>query len=262
MEDLIIDIPNLVILVSTFIANAILDEYFIMSHLEQLLNPYISSNDQFQAASLATEIFIAIAEQTSFPKLRELYRKSKLDLSKLLPLEQPNSEDLIAFLSEKDLSDLLPQLTYGSHLEKMLHERSSGEDIINWIQENVPQDVQEDVSFCRHFVSCILKQIGTSETLEQQTFQEFAPTLKHFLVTENLQRNCLFEVQLFCYHANFPTGLMERLFEYLYSFEIATAEVFIMWAEDEGVIEGKKESLNQTNKWLNKLKQQIEDEED
>jgi len=48
---------------------------------------------------------------------------------------------------------------------------------------------------------------------------------------------------------------MEYLFEYLYSFEIVTAEVFIMWFEDESVTE---ECRKQTNKWCNKLKEQIE----
>jgi len=187
---------------------------------------------------------------------------------KLLPKEHQNTQGLIQFLGDKELNDLLPQLTYGSKLEDLLHqkERPNSQAVLKWIAENVPEDVREDVTFCRHFVRCVLQIVATaireSEAQEKQIFKEFDPTLKSLLSTESLQRNCLFETQLFCFNANFPKGLMERIFEYLYSFEIVMAEVFIMWVEDEGVMEGKKESITQTSKWLNKLRQQIEEEED
>jgi len=193
-------------------------------------------------------------------KLRELYRKSKLDLIKLLPPQQRNIKDLIKLLQEKGLSDLLPQITYGNTIEKMIKEHTSGQGILNWISENVPEDIQKDVTFCRHFVRYVLQAISNNTTLSKDVdnrFKEFVPILKLLLGTEFLQQNCLFEVQLFCLNTNFPQGLLERIFEYLYSFEIVTPSIFILWEEDEGMMEGKKEALAQTSKWLNELKEQI-----
>jgi len=140
----------------------------------------------------------------------------------------------------------------------MLKEGINGQSILKWIEENVPEDIREDVTFSRHSVRCILQTVSTNssgtsrdvEDMEKQSFQEFCPILKLLLTTTFLQQNCLFEVQLFGFNANFPKGLMERLFEYLSMFEIVKPEVFIMWEEDDGVVEGKKETLAQTKKMV------------
>jgi len=167
---------------------------------------------------------------------------------KFLPKEQQNNQNLIQFLGDKDSQDLLPQLTYGSKLENLLKQKEGKTTlaIMKWIEENVPTDIREDVTFFRHFVRCILQILKESEneSVEKQIFKEFVPALKSLSHGPHLQRNCLVETQLFCFHLKFPSGLIARIFEYLFNNKIVMAEVFIMWAEeDEGVEDGKKKNL-------------------
>lgn len=257
MEDLIIDIPNASTALCTFVADAIVDEYFPMSLLEPLFRRFVEPVSEIQAADLAADVFATIVEETSFVRVRELIRKSKFDLTNLLPSKQRDVKHLCNFLASKELKDLMPHITYGSDVEKMIKEQASGQTILKWL-ENVSVETRSDVTFCRYFVRWTIQSMIAGNTT---IMEEYAPSLKLLLSSNFLQLNCLYEVQMLNVNENSLKGLIERIFEYLYSLKIVEAEAFIMWEEDEGVTEGKKEALEQTNKWLNKLNKKIEEED-
>eukprot|EP01118_Nematostelium_gracile_P012700 TRINITY_DN4678_c0_g1_i2.p1 TRINITY_DN4678_c0_g1~~TRINITY_DN4678_c0_g1_i2.p1 ORF type:complete len:316 (+),score=65.92 TRINITY_DN4678_c0_g1_i2:624-1571(+) len=259
IEDLILDLPDAVEYLGTFIGNAAADGYLSFNQLVPLLAEY-ATNESFSILDVLVEAFNSAVEKLGVPPTRDLLRKSKLELVRLMPADRQTKSGVAKFLREHDLSELFPQVTYGTELEELVHDRKSNEDILRWAKR-VPEDVREDVSFCRSVYRTLLDKVivapssPTKDQLntEKNAFVSIVPLLKELMASEyKVNLNTLFETQKFCMEAKFPPGLIERIFDYLHSNKIVSADVFSVWSEDETFTEGKQEALDQTSKWLAK----------
>jgi len=197
-------------------------------------------------------------------QLREIYQQSKFDITKFFKPENKNNNDyLVHFLEDKNLSSLLPTLTYGKQIEEMI-KSSDFEHTLRWFDENVPEDVASDVPFCRVLVGCILQQIfsGTNpkEEAQEVQFRTYSGLLNKLdLESGNVQLNILLEVQRFCSNLKFPKGLIERIFRYLMDTHVVVRKIFIKWNEDgiqDSTSPGREEALRQTSNWLSTLQSQ------
>jgi len=254
LEDLVIDIPQVVSFVAEFIASGILDDCLPFSFLK---DSFQNLSEQ-QAEDLLADILSIIAELESEMRLREFFSQSGINILDLFRPENRNQNHLVKFLQEKKL-ELFPKLTYGNQLEHLITEESDTNKVLQWVQDNIPENAACDVELCRFVMQLVLKQVTSSKQPNEETKIKSYSEVLHYFLSDNmdLQFACLFDIQHFCNSLNFPKGLLERLFQSFSQCGVILPEVYFMWAEDtEDKSSGKEKALIQINKWLAALKKQ------
>jgi len=269
MEDLVIDIPQAPTLLANFIAYGILDGFLTLSMIEPEIQRAIDSKiKNLQAAEFLVEIFSTIANSTAGAKMREIFEKSHIDLATYMPPQKRSMDNVIKLLESRKLRNLMPLIIYGKQLESMIKEDTSVDAILTWAEDNVDGDALSDTNLCRHIVRCILYHVTSkAESLSSNPSEDSLVKEKQcvgkysFLLTavilhnQSLQINALNEVQLFFKATKFPKGLLERLFQYLYEFQVISPRGYKGWTEDTSVSEGKQEALDAASKWISSLPQ-------
>jgi hypothetical protein len=104
---------------------------------------------------------------------------------------------------------VLPVLTFGKYLEELVRGNESADAVLHYIQNNIPQDVQEEPSFIRSvtrtILTCMYSVKGNSYTIERRVLEQYDVLLRK-LVADNLelQTNILTEIQSFSYNLKSP----------------------------------------------------------
>jgi len=113
LEDIVIDIPNSPIYVANFIGSLIVGGSISLASMEEHLSHLVASATKAsQASNILAEVFHTIGDLTSDKELRDLYVKSKLNITNLLKPDQRGNDELTKYLEEKDLTILEPSLPY------------------------------------------------------------------------------------------------------------------------------------------------------
>merc|ERR1712146_798412 len=77
------------------------------------------------------------------------------------------------------------------------------------------------------------------------------------------QAGILYEVQAFCHARAWPSGLMKKLFYYLYETDAVFEDAYGVWREDvTDATPGKDKALFQVNEFLQWLDEAVEDDGD
>jgi len=221
-----------------------------------------------QAAELLVEIFSTIATSTAVAKMREIFEKSHIDLATYMLPQKRSMDHVIKLLESRKLRNLMPLIIYGKQLESMIKDDTSVDAILTWVEDNVDGDALSDTNLCLHIVRCILDHVTSkgdslssalsedSLVKEKQSFGKYSYLLSAVILSNSSLQICaLNEVQLFYKATKFPKGLLERLFQHFYEFQVIGPRGFKGWIEDTSVSEGKQEALDAASKWLSSLPQ-------
>jgi len=200
-----------------------------------------------------------------------LFKESGVKLLDQLPESLRTEEHLSTILQEKKLAFLVPLLTIKAELSRQLEAHPSADALLAWIQANVLHEHQTDPAFMYALMSSLLRYIiGQTEKqenlaeAEKEWIVKFKPVLKSFLRSSaDLQLSAIYALQVHCYSAAFPKGLLLRWFVALYEADIIEESVFLSWKEDvNDTYPGKGKALFQVNQWLTWLEEAESEEED
>ncbi|XP_055904675.1 eukaryotic translation initiation factor 4 gamma 2 [Eupeodes corollae] len=214
--------------------------------------------------------------------LEEMFRASKIDLMKSLPEADRNKTRLAEILDDRSLAFLYPLLKVQAEMLKQLQTDSNPQAFYKWIKTTVDAKYYKDPGFVTALMTVILKYITEETNLassaetkrnpeksmiekEQVLLHKYCQILETFLNGNiDLQLIALYALQMFCYNANFPKGMLCRWFKNLYEASVIEEEAFLLWKEEiSDKYPGKGTALFQVNNWLTWLEEaESEDEED
>jgi len=208
---------------------------------------------------------------TSEDNTLTMFKESGVKLLDQLPQDLRTEDHLSNILQEKKLAFLVPLLTIKSELMRQLENNATPETFLAWIQGNVLNEHQSDPAFVYALTSTLLRyiieQTGKMDNVadaEKEWITKFKPVLKTFLGSSaSLQLSAIYALQVYCYSASFPKGLLLRWFVALYETDIIEETAFLNWKEDvNDTYPGKGKALFQVNQWLTWLEEAESEEED
>jgi len=224
-------------------------------------------------------LFLSVLQQVAANSEQQavnMLKDSGVKLLDQLPQALRTEEQLSAILEETKLTFLVPMLTIKSDLTKVLQQcddtSSAPNQLQAWISSNVDASHQSDPAFVLALMDAIIRYIvdktGTTtpdnNNTEKEMIVSFKTLIKSFLKCNELQLSCIYALQVYCFSAGFPKGLMLRWFMALYEADIIEESAFLKWKEDvNDSYPGKGKALFQVNQWLTWLEEaESEDEDD
>jgi len=177
------------------------------------MNSLTESQGEAQAAIFLSSILNYIVENTpgGEASARECYRGSKLKLLNLLPKEKRTERDLIQFIEQHELNNIIPESYYGSKLKQILSINTTSTDIEKWLEEQqtigISEGIFKDGSFCGFVLSCAIE-------LLNQKFDCLIPLLQKF--SPDSIPNALKHVSNYCASSDHGDVLLS-LFQFLQS---------------------------------------------
>lgn len=196
------------------------------------------------------------------PKVTEDFKKSRIELLKMLPDGSDTSEYLLKELEQLQLCFLHPFLSMEVELSAQIRQNSNYSHLYPWLCENKSFKDLKDPQFIQILIKCFLnnifhsnlclKQDGKTSEEEKNSLLNLSSLLQKFLHDDpDLQLAALYATQTFCYQKDFPKGLIRQLFNYFYNEDVIDEEVFFRWKDDvNDDYEGKQKALFQVNSWL------------
>lgn len=99
---------------------------------------------------------------------------------------------------------------------------------------------------------------------EKAMLEKYCPVLQAFLRgNAKLQLVAIYALQVFCFNADYPKGMILRWFTALYDLNVIEEESFLRWKEDlNDEFPGKGQALFQVNAYLTWLEEAESEEED
>eukprot|EP00163_Fabomonas_tropica_P029738 TRINITY_DN648_c2_g1_i4.p1 TRINITY_DN648_c2_g1~~TRINITY_DN648_c2_g1_i4.p1 ORF type:complete len:1354 (-),score=400.81 TRINITY_DN648_c2_g1_i4:226-4287(-) len=256
--------------------------------LDYITSPGVQKMDEVggNPANFAACTLNKLKEQMGEEDLRKLWLESEPDLTPLFPEDRRSLDELHRFAEFKGLLFLYPELGAIKALQVKVNEGASSEELIDYMTENADvytKEVLETTAFASKLTTIVLERVAsltifkdttrsapnqpTDELKEEERklLSQYTRLLRRVLAPE-LQCAALFAIQVFCYEANWPVGLMERIFHHMYDLDVVFEEAFTQWKEDETVSQpGKVKALFQVNRflqWLDEAEEESDDEED
>ncbi|XP_055378882.1 eukaryotic translation initiation factor 4 gamma 2 [Condylostylus longicornis] len=213
--------------------------------------------------------------------LEELFQQSKVDLMASLPEADRNKDRLAEILEDRKLTFLYPLLKVQQEMLKQIQLEDNPQIFYKWIKTNIDAKYHKDSGFITALMTVILKYV-TQETMsiegsdlmknpdksiiekEEDLFQKYCHILEAFLTGDTqLQLIAVYALQVFCYNARFPKGMLCRWFKNLYESNVIEEEAFFRWKEEvTDEYPGKGTALFQVNQWLTWLEQAESEDED
>lgn len=210
--------------------------------------------------------------------LFESFTDSKISLINMLPENDRKKERMADILEDRNLTFLYPMLRIESDITRQITSpECTPATLYRWLKENVTPPLQASTEFISVVFTALVKHIISKHTsaeapsvyssgqfsAQESELAKYQSVLKVYLTgKQDLQLVALYSLQTYCHSINFPKGLLEKWFNFLYEFEIVDDEVFARWKEDiNDEYPGKGKALFQVNKWLTWL-EEAEDDED
>jgi len=252
-SDLVVDLPKAPRFVGIIIGGAIARGHLQLAFLKNL-DPLISGD---LAPQLGLEIFDAI-QKTKTDVVSESSMWSWLP--KFWKPNTPESQ-ISKYITDKKMTHLFPSVFAKTQIEAMIKEGGPVDSILKWIEHNAP-DVQVDVNFVRWLMRTVLKQITNDEA--KPKIQHYSKLLKRFLSeSEDLQFECLFEVQAHWASVGAPKELLSAIFSSLYDSDVIMEDAYQRWAADAKDTTPKKaEAVASASDWLKWLSEAEEESDD
>lgn len=213
------------------------------------------------------------------PWLFEAFTESKISLISMLPENDRNKERMADILEDRNLTFLYPMLRIESDITRQITSpECTPATLYRWLKDNVTPPLQSSTEFISVVFTALVKHIISKHTsaetpavytsalfsAQEAELAKYQQVLKVYLSGKpDLQLVALYSLQTYCHTINFPKGLLEKWFNFLYEFEIVDEEVYAKWKEDiNDEYPGKGRALFQVNKWLTWLEETEEDEDE
>lgn len=211
--------------------------------------------------------------------LFDSFTDSKISLINMLPENDRKKERMADILEDRNLTFLYPMLRIESDITRQITSpECTPATLYRWLKDNVTPPLQSSTEFISVVFTALVKHIISKHTsaespsvfssaqftAQESELAKYQSVLKVYLTGKpDLQLVALYSLQTYCHSINFPKGLLEKWFNFLYEFEIVDDEVFAKWKEDiNDEYPGKGKALFQVNKWLTWLEEADEDDED
>jgi len=239
------------------------------------------TSDKIKLAELAemTEggathpFFLTVLQGMSLRDEQELlaaFKEAEIKLLDQLPQELRTEEELGRVLEEHKLTFLLPLLHIRAEIWRQLTEGGAepAGSLLAWLETAVPAAHQTDPAFVLALVHNILRFVteraGENVDAEKELIATFKPVLQAFIKNSPvLQLTAVYAMQVYCFHQQFPKGMLLRWFVALYEADIIQENVFLKWKEDvNDAYPGKGKALFQVNQWLTWLEEAESEEEE
>jgi len=217
----------------------------------------------------------------------DLTEKEMIDLlGKLFKPENRNEVFLNGFVAEKELAYLFPTTKAKNHIETMLQDGSSADDIVSWIEKN-SSGVRFDTNFAKWVMRTVLLDAWTKakSVVPQTDFgddkdkkQEYEDALAK--ETRNYVKNyckvlrlilkdssdvhvaCLYEIQALAHSSELPKAVVNLVFVCLFEEDVVLEKAIRDWRDDnKDTTPGKQKTLFAVSKWLQWL-DEAENEDD
>lgn len=210
-------------------------------------------------------------------ELLAAFKESGIKLLDQLPPELRTEEELGRVLDERKLTFLLPLLHIKAEIWRQLEAEPTTEAFMAWLEATVPAAHRTDPAFILALVHNIIRFVtertgdnsgsndaAVSEKKEKELILNLKPILQAFIRNSPvLQLTAVYAMQVFCFHKQFPKGMLLRWFVALYEADIIEENVFLKWKEDvNDAYPGKGKALFQVNQWLTWLEEAESEEEE
>jgi len=273
LPEFVIDLPKSPEQLAGMLTKLISQQVFSLEFLGQEL---VSLANSGIAEKILVPVLVGLAADVGAKTARAIYQDSGLEIVRCMSGKEKEAKEarLQAVIeSHPELARILNSVNASDFnredLKEVVNSSPSGsagaEAILAWIKSNVPSDCTNDEEFIRTLTAAVLdkaccylqsvdtKDIPPPEVIKQEItlLKDLTPVLKQFLPEDDTttQVYCLNEVQQFCFTSNFPRGLIERLFNYLYEENVVFEDAFFDWEKDQ-TTPGKREALSQVNEFI------------
>jgi hypothetical protein len=162
--------------------------------------------------------------------MADSYRNSGLQVEDFLsPADKSKGGKLDTFLEKRHLQSLYPMKRVEKDIREALAQNEPVQDLVKWIEKNVPQAILSDTAFLRLLMTLVLRKClpvpQSDYTATDVVTKTYAPLLRKFAsgrarTAEANQIQYIVAVQLFVNELGHPQGLMSTLFDNFYSEEV------------------------------------------
>lgn len=213
--------------------------------------------------------------------LLTLIEDSKVDIRATLSADKQSDASLLEIAKNAEISFLFPVLCVQAQFTEVLDKVDNVNKLQSWIKENMKPALKDPKTFIQSMLFCILKNVTSVSSLaegcdvnqnpdkesqekEKEGLRKLGGLIKEHLDGKSkLQIDAVYSLQKFCYFANFPKGMLLRLFIAFYDLELIEEDAYMKWKEDiNDTFPGKGKALFQVNTWLQWLETADEEDEE
>ena len=227
-----------------------------MTRVDELLKPKKQDDVHIVPPTKEHEANILKIPEKAFKREEETFLapSAKKEEERIAPIEE--STPKVHVVSAESIDSLLTEFSNGEKL---------GDELKEWCANNKPLPPIERLLF---------HMLKTQEKLNPDPNCGWAEPSKYgaalqYLIEENLynQMQILWAIQLYCESLGFPKldgeSVVQSMFRAMYKYDLAEADSFIEWKEDESDAhdKGKMTTIIQTMDWFNWLEADEDDDE-
>ncbi|XP_055864635.1 eukaryotic translation initiation factor 4 gamma 3-like isoform X6 [Biomphalaria glabrata] len=267
-EDMVIDIPMIWSYLAQIISPLLIGGSVPWSDLSPALKTNIEKKC---AGKLISEILLIAKETKDETEAAQLWHNSGLNWSMFL-----EESEIDKFLQDKKLEFTLAPVKAGSQsktsqvffdritqeIEKIAKENGNNKEILNYIEKNVPQEMQQQNEFIRALVTAIASSCITSTKKPSDAIKNCIKSRKDVLqlfIKSNvdLELQALYAIQALMHKLEHPSNVIATLFDVLNDEDIISDEACKKWEQSTDPLEaeGKGACLMQLTQFFAWLKE-------
>nr|KAI8731698.1 eukaryotic translation initiation factor 4 gamma 3-like isoform X1 [Biomphalaria glabrata] len=267
-EDMVIDIPMIWSYLAQIISPLLIGGSVPWSDLSPALKTNIEKKC---AGKLISEILLIAKETKDETEAAQLWHNSGLNWSMFL-----EESEIDKFLQDKKLEFTLAPVKAGSQsktsqvffdritqeIEKIAKENGNNKEILNYIEKNVPQEMQQQNEFIRALVTAIASSCITSTKKPSDAIKNCIKSRKdvlHLFIKSNvdLELQALYAIQALMHKLEHPSNVIATLFDVLNDEDIISDEACKKWEQSTDPLEaeGKGACLMQLTQFFAWLKE-------
>ncbi|XP_011331702.1 eukaryotic translation initiation factor 4 gamma 3 isoform X2 [Ooceraea biroi] len=257
VDDLVIDIPKIWTYLAEIVSHSIADEAIALSEMESI---FISLRSQGSVGKFIGELLTQAVCIKGEEWISKKWNQSGLQLSNLIDPEREDIEKItreysLEFLTgdckrakrpattmevnqpnqpgPSGLSSQIPKQRIQDHLQRLMKENTSFDEICNWIATNVG-DKYKEPTFIRELMTAILEttmeQHHDTWKLNVEAFGNLQTLLQRFIdASEVLELQCLYAIQLYMNKIEFPSGILNLIMNKLWLDNVISTDAFLTW---------------------------------
>lgn len=264
LEDTVVDAPRAPEFFGVILGKLVVAGILSLAESARIINERCLEPGHLSEIRLALDVITSVLEfvrgENGEVAMTDICRTSGLQLEDFLPCDMKHRE-FKAFLEKKKLQCLYPLIPVENQISEFLKHGEPMEQILKWVEMNVPPPLQSDPEFLQILAIQVLRCCVPSCTLDYEKdlkgkLVPYAQLLKHFAPNRSKQRHYITAVQLFANELDHPVGLMTALFNNFYVDEVISEDTYFRWQDDvEDTTPGKAQAIREVGKWLSCLTQ-------
>ena len=227
------------------------------TRVDELLKPKKLDDLHVVPPTKEHEANILKVPEKAFKREEETFLAAPLKKVEKPPVPIEETTPKVQVISAESIESLLTEFSSGEKL---------GDELKQWCEGNKPLPPIEKLLF--HMLQSREK-LNPDPNCEWADASKYGTALLH-LIEENLynQMQILWAIQMYCDTLGFPKvngeSVVQSMFRAMYKYDLAEADAFIEWKEDESDAheKGKMTTIIQTVDWFNWLEADDDDDEE